>query len=453
MKGSGHAVYFYATDGRRYVFPNVETYTSWYPTFANISTVSNEDLGSISIGGNVTIKPGSKLVKVTTDPKVYAVASGRTLRWVKTETIARTLYGATWNTNVVDVPDTFFTNYLVGAPIESSDQFVPTSFDSLTLLGSEFYGPGSTSVTQPITTTPPIPAPPSTPPPATTSSVTVPPNATRTILAVKLTASQATLYQNVSIFAEVTGNIKPITRIEIKTETDGSILATCLNATTCSAIYTVTKAPLIEKFYAIAYNEDGQIFMPADQRPTLVVASASNDLQFSVVPQQITNGSRASFTSDYTFRGATVKSHKIYGLLSGSSQPYLWRDCGGTSSCAGSTVFYRTTDLFSQVVTDGTTVVSPIARVTALGAPVPVPVLKATKYGINIMNFQLTPPSGEMISETVIVDGTRMDDPPFAICQGPCSITLLIRKPGAVTAFTWVGGTQESSNTIIVTPE
>lgn len=443
IKGSGPAVYFYAVDGKRYVFPNEQTYRSWYSSQMYIVPMSDSDIGFIPIGGNVTIKPGSTLVKVTTDPKVYLVARGRVLRWVQTEQLAQALYGATWNKKVVDVPDVFFTNYLVGDPIMNADDVTLADFVSLTLPDLELFGPGSQTVTFPT-----VAAAPASPAVASPSVIITKPTFTMNII-----PEQASFNQPVQIFAQITGNPKPILKLEIYSESGGALLATCPNSTTCSAAFTVTTAPLIEKFYPIAYDADGRILMPAELRPTLVVPSTSNEIQMSVSPQTIANGSRANFTSEYNVLGYTASSHKIYARIPGNPQPYLWKDCGGTNSCAGSSVFYRTTDLFSKVTVGGDSIVSPIVRLSTSGGEAPKPVLVATPLTSNTVKFDMTPPSGEMIGQTFIVDGTTAIDPPYAMCDGPCSITLQINKAGDVTAFTWVGGKQEASNTISVSPQ
>ncbi len=120
IKASGPAVYYFAADGKRYVFPNEKTYFSWFMDFSSVKTISDAELASYMIGGNVTIRPGTNLVKITTDPKVYAVAPGGVLRWVESESIATTLYGSAWASRVVDVPDSFFINYTVGASISTA---------------------------------------------------------------------------------------------------------------------------------------------------------------------------------------------------------------------------------------------------------------------------------------------------------------------------------------------
>jgi len=114
------AVYYLGSDGKRYVFPNGSTYNTWYANFSSVVTVSKSELESYGIGGNVTYRAGTKLIKITTDPKVYAVEPGGVLRWVTTEAIAKELYGNNWNTLIDDVPDPFFVNYTMGSDITSA---------------------------------------------------------------------------------------------------------------------------------------------------------------------------------------------------------------------------------------------------------------------------------------------------------------------------------------------
>jgi hypothetical protein len=107
------SVYYLGADNKRYVFPNESTYFSWYTGFSSVKTIPQSELESYSLGANVTIRPGTKLVKITTDPKVYAVTPNGKLHWLPTEAIAKGLFGDMWAKRVVDVPDAFFTNYQV----------------------------------------------------------------------------------------------------------------------------------------------------------------------------------------------------------------------------------------------------------------------------------------------------------------------------------------------------
>jgi len=126
IKASLPAVYYYASDGKRYVFPDEKTYKTWYADFSTVKTITDTELAAIAIGGNVTYRPGVKMVKITTDPKVYAVSLGGTLHWIQTEAIAAALYGADWATKVQDVPDPFFVNYTVGTAISDASQYSPS---------------------------------------------------------------------------------------------------------------------------------------------------------------------------------------------------------------------------------------------------------------------------------------------------------------------------------------
>lgn len=111
------AVYYCGADGKRYVFPNDKTYYTWYADFTGVTVVSDAALASLPIGGNATYRPGVKMVKIQSDPKVYAVDVGGTLRWVETPETAAALYGSDWAKQVEDVSDAFFVNYKVGEPV------------------------------------------------------------------------------------------------------------------------------------------------------------------------------------------------------------------------------------------------------------------------------------------------------------------------------------------------
>jgi hypothetical protein len=115
------AVYYLGDDGQRYVFPNESTYFSWYSDFSGVVTVPSSELQTYPIGGNVTVRPGTKLVKITTDPTVYSVEPGGELRSIVSEANAKDLYGDNWADMVVDVPDSFFVNYNVGSALTAGE--------------------------------------------------------------------------------------------------------------------------------------------------------------------------------------------------------------------------------------------------------------------------------------------------------------------------------------------
>ncbi len=120
------ALYYVGEDGKRYVFPNSSTYFSWFNDFSEVQEVDPRDLSNYELAGNIRYKPGAILVKIQSDPKVYAVGSNGQLRWVKTEKIAKILYGKDWNKLIDDIPVHFFGNYRKGDPIEGEEDFEPT---------------------------------------------------------------------------------------------------------------------------------------------------------------------------------------------------------------------------------------------------------------------------------------------------------------------------------------
>lgn len=121
------AVYYMGADGFRYVFPNDKTFFTWYTDFDDVKFLSDADLAKIQMGGNVTYKPGVKMIKINSDPKTYAVSGGGELRHVGSEAVAVALYGSAWNTKIDDVPDGFFTNYTIGDAIASSSDYSATN--------------------------------------------------------------------------------------------------------------------------------------------------------------------------------------------------------------------------------------------------------------------------------------------------------------------------------------
>lgn len=123
IKGASFDSVYYYADGKRYVFPNEKTYLTWYSDFNSVQIITDAELAVIPISANATYRPGARMIKIQTDPKVYAVDKGGILRWVTSEQTAKDLYGINWNKMIDDVPDYLFTNYKIGDPITSQSQF------------------------------------------------------------------------------------------------------------------------------------------------------------------------------------------------------------------------------------------------------------------------------------------------------------------------------------------
>ncbi len=140
IKMSGlSSVYYLGADGKRYVFPNESTYFSWYSDFSKVVTISQSELESYPLGKNVTVRPGTKLVKITTNPNVYAVTPGGVLVLIPSETVASTLWGANWAKRVIDVSDAFFTNYTISTATLSASAYPAGSLIKYASSADVFY--------------------------------------------------------------------------------------------------------------------------------------------------------------------------------------------------------------------------------------------------------------------------------------------------------------------------
>lgn len=136
IKGSLSTVYYYGYDGMRYTFPNEKTYMTWYSDFSDVTTISDSSLADLELAGNVVYRAGSKFIKITSDPKVYAVATNGNIHWIESADVAVDYAGSDWaTTNVQDVPDAFFADYTTGASLMSA-----TAFDGAMYMdGGNYY--------------------------------------------------------------------------------------------------------------------------------------------------------------------------------------------------------------------------------------------------------------------------------------------------------------------------
>ncbi|MCC7522225.1 hypothetical protein IT407_00260 [Candidatus Uhrbacteria bacterium] len=211
IKASGPAVYYYSNDGKRYVFPSERVFYTWYSGFGTVKTISDAELAALQIGGNVTYRPGTRMVKIMTDPKVYAVAARGTLRWVQTESVARELYGDTWSSFIDDVSDSLFVNYTIGLPISNSSDYnrVQAIADATSIDADR---------TTPAPTPEPTPTPTPTPEPSYTGSI-------------DLSVSEASVNELVQITAAATPSTN-LSSVKMYFGTD--LIKTCF-ATPCQA--------------------------------------------------------------------------------------------------------------------------------------------------------------------------------------------------------------------------
>ncbi|MFC1598561.1 hypothetical protein ACFL2U_00920 [Patescibacteria group bacterium] len=113
-------IYLVTSSSQKRLFPTAVVYNSWFVDYTNIKKVSEDTLSQIALGPNMILRPGTWLMKITSDPKVYAVEPNGVIRWLETEAVALSLYGVDWSKRVIDMPDTYFVDYAAGASIAMS---------------------------------------------------------------------------------------------------------------------------------------------------------------------------------------------------------------------------------------------------------------------------------------------------------------------------------------------
>ena len=123
------AVYYYGYDGLRHAFPNEAAFKSWFTDFGDLVTLSSSAMANITLGRNVTFRPGTSLIKFSTNT-VYAVSYGGILRPISTEAIAIALFGSSWASQITVVSDVFYANYRIGSTIDSSSDYSSSSSKS-----------------------------------------------------------------------------------------------------------------------------------------------------------------------------------------------------------------------------------------------------------------------------------------------------------------------------------
>jgi len=137
VRGSSPAVYYVTAEGTRLGFPDEKTYFTWYKDFSDVKFISDSQLASYPLAGQVTYRPGSRLLKLPTATTVYAVAHNGVLRPIQNQNAVLTTYGPGWIKFVDDLPEAFFVNYKIGLPIYTPTDYSPSAeFAAATTIGA-----------------------------------------------------------------------------------------------------------------------------------------------------------------------------------------------------------------------------------------------------------------------------------------------------------------------------
>ncbi|HEU0050633.1 MAG TPA: Ig-like domain-containing protein [Patescibacteria group bacterium] len=292
IKGSLSTIYYLGADGKRYVFPTEKTFFSWYSDFSTVKTISDTELASYPLGGNVTYRPGTFLLKVVSDPKVYAIDAHGTMRWVETEAMAQSLYGNQWAHLVHDLPDPFFIDYALGTPIINTADFSPATVTAAAAsINADKHIQTAAPAPQPIT---PAPAP---------SATSTTPEVSHTA---EITSSNNSPASGDTI--QLVGSASPVTGLDHLTlYFDNSPIKTCLYSP-CSTDLTIPSSGVKS-----AYDIRSEAFWidrhAATGTSSIPISSGSNSgVTLTLNRQESTPGSQRSFDVlvDNTFSAYTI---------------------------------------------------------------------------------------------------------------------------------------------------
>lgn len=117
-------IYYYAADGKRYVFQDILVFKSWFGDYPQekIAFESSEAMSQSPLGGNVFLRPGS-LLQSATLLDTFIVYKNANISPVADLKLLEKFYGTDWKNKVVILPDYYFSQYVMGKPIKSASDF------------------------------------------------------------------------------------------------------------------------------------------------------------------------------------------------------------------------------------------------------------------------------------------------------------------------------------------
>ena len=114
------AVYYLSNDGLRRPFISAIFFFTWQNDFSHVFTVTPATLSYYALGQPMLPKPGVVLIKLASSPQVYMTEvdpldeNKMRIHWIPGEAEAAAMFGARWADYVIDIPETFFHDILLG---------------------------------------------------------------------------------------------------------------------------------------------------------------------------------------------------------------------------------------------------------------------------------------------------------------------------------------------------
>ena len=144
IKTATNSAVYYVSGGKKMLFVNRGTYSTWSNAigdatdkFATLKVVSQAEFDALGFGGNITLRPGTNLVKFTDSADVYAVGTGAKLSKLADSAAQTALYGTT---GVVTLQSGFRANYYDnGNPVATLTASSKYPDGAVIKSGSDYY--------------------------------------------------------------------------------------------------------------------------------------------------------------------------------------------------------------------------------------------------------------------------------------------------------------------------
>lgn len=117
-------IYYVASDGLAYPFPDAKTYRTWYANFSNVHIIPDREMRRVKKSKtNITVRPGRKLIMFEDSNRVYVSTRGAVLRHIRSAKIAKEIEGTGWQKKIIVLPIENVGSYTFGDAITKASEY------------------------------------------------------------------------------------------------------------------------------------------------------------------------------------------------------------------------------------------------------------------------------------------------------------------------------------------
>ncbi len=102
--GEDGLLYYLGEDARIHLFSSLAAYHSFFPSLANMPTLTSAEMKFYQVGTPICVRQGTWLIKFEGSSRIYAVEPGCQLTQLRSEVEAYVWYGPLWNERIITEP-------------------------------------------------------------------------------------------------------------------------------------------------------------------------------------------------------------------------------------------------------------------------------------------------------------------------------------------------------------